>query len=326
MESAINCSYSTLSADELLSKIVSQFCIEKPLDCLLWERGANDTYRVRCTNKTYFLRVYRHNAFPREAIEFEAAFLSYLREQGVPVASPVDVKSGGYIAEIAAPEGVRLAMLTRLAQGESPDYDSLEHCGLVGKAAAKMHTVAEGFETPYRRKNLDLAFLLEESRVVIHGHMANCSGVLPIVYNLSKAIREKVDAVPADALGFSVCHGDFHGGNLHVCKGVVTQFDFEECAYGYCIYDLATFKWGVCGGSEECRKNQWPAFLTGYESVRPLSEDERSLIDSFVILRELAETAYGIRHVGDFGHNDIMASDAEQMCERLTKLAGFAGY
>ena len=91
------------------------------------------------------------------------------------------------------------------------------------------------------------------------------------------------------------------------------------------MYDLATFKWGVCGGSSERRAKQWPAFLKGYESVRPLSDAEQSLIDVFVVIRELAETAYGIRHVSDFGYNDIIASDVDHVTRRLQELVGFAG-
>jgi len=52
-----------------------------------------------------------------------------------------------------------------------------------------------------------------------------------------------------------------------------------------------------------------------------MSESECALIDTFVIIRELAETAYGIRHINDFGHNDIMASDIDRVCARLKKYA-----
>ena len=121
------CSYSTISAKALLDEVVSDYCVKSPQDCIFWERGANDTYRVRCADAYYSLRVYRCDAFPREAIAFEAEALSYLHDQDFTVAYPIARKSGGYLTEIAAPEGPRFVLLTSFADGEPPDYESLEN-------------------------------------------------------------------------------------------------------------------------------------------------------------------------------------------------------
>ena len=123
--------------------------------------------------------------------------------------------------------------------------------------------------------------------------------------------------MPEESLYTDICHGDLHGGNMHLPEGKVTHFDFEECAFGYRVYDLATFKWGVC--REERRPKRSSAFVEGYVSIRPISDIDLSLVDTFVIIRELAETAYDIRHVKDFGHNDIMGADIDHMCECLKK-------
>ena len=72
------CSYSTINAKALLDEVVTDYCVERPQDCIFWERGANDTYRVRCADAYYSLRVYRCDAFPREAIEFEAVSYTHL--------------------------------------------------------------------------------------------------------------------------------------------------------------------------------------------------------------------------------------------------------
>lgn len=72
MVTELKCSYSTINPDELMAKVIPEYAIDTPLECLFWERGANDTYQVRCANARYFLRIYRHGAFPREANEFEA--------------------------------------------------------------------------------------------------------------------------------------------------------------------------------------------------------------------------------------------------------------
>ncbi len=320
MVTKLKCSYSTINPDELMAKVIPEYSIDTPLECLFFERGANDTYQVRCANASYFLRVYRHGAFPREANEFEAEALNYLHQKGFPVAYPIARRSGGYLTEIMAPEGLRLVLLTSLAKGTTPDYDSPEICRLVGQSVAQMHSTSSGFTTSHQRIRLDLQGLLENSMMDIQSYMAHRPDALHTIEEIAQEVRTAVQAVPEESLDIGICHGDLHGGNLHVQDGKVTHFDFEECAVGYRVYDLATFKWGECIGSDERRAIRWPVFLEGYESIRPISESEHSLIDFFVIIRELAETAYGIRHVLDFGHNGIMSSDIDHVCLRLNKL------
>lgn len=313
------CGYSTIDSKELMDKVIPDYCIDSPLECLFWERGANDTYQVRCADARYFLRVYRSDAFPREANEFEACVLDYLHQQGFPVAYPIARKSGEFLTEIAAPEGPRFVLMNAFADGDTPDYDSLENCRLVGESVAQLHLASNGFETSHKRTHLDLQGLLENSLVVIRKHMAHRPDALRVIEKIAENARVAVEAVPAESLDMGICHGDLHGGNLHLHEGKVTHYDFEECAFGYRVYDLATFKWDICLGSDE-RNQRWPAFLEGYESLRPITESERSLVGTFVIMRELSELAYGIRHIRDFGANSIMASDIDHVCKRLNKI------
>ena len=316
--STLFCGYSTISPKELMIKVLPGYCLEKPTASIFWERGANDTYKVICADTSYFLRIYRCDAYTHDANEFEAEALSYLHQKGFSVAYPVPKKSGGYITKIAAFEGTRHILISTMAEGNEPDYDSLDHCRLVGESVAKMHLTSNGFKTTRDRHGLDCQWLLENSMTVIQGYLKNSRENLTFIEAIAQKVRVAVDSVELDSLDFGICHGDLHGGNLHIHDGKVTHFDFEECAFGYRVYDLATFKWGVCMG--DAGPKRWAAFLGGYESVRPVAEEALSLVNTFVIIRELAETAYGIRHVHYFGHNGIMASDIDDMCNRLRKL------
>lgn len=319
MTPEMQCSYSTISSRELLNKLLPLYSIDTPLECELWEHGANDTYQVRCANERYFLRVYRCGAYPREANEFEAEALAYLQQQGLPVAFPIAKKSGGYLSEILAPEGIRVVLLSALAEGTTPNYSSLENCRLAGESVAQLHHASRGFQSKHQRTHLDLQWLLEASVTSIREFISHQPDALKLIEQVADKTRVAVKAVPEDSLDFGICHGDLHGGNMHTHDGQITHFDFEECAFGYRVYDLATFKWGTCRG--EKRAEHWRVFIEGYKSVRPLSEINFSMVNTFVIIRELCETAYGIRHVEYFGHNGIMAADIDDMCERLKDFA-----
>lgn len=318
MTRPLACSYSTIECKELVEKTLPQYCISDPLDCLFWERGANDTYKVQCADATYFLRIYRCGAFSLDANKFEAEALHYLHQQGFPVAHPIALKSGGFISQIDAAEGIRHTLLTAKVTGEPPDYESLDNCQLVGSSVAQMHLAFADFKSFYKRADLDTSWLLEQSMAEIRNHMAQHPDALKLIEDTAKKVRAIVQSVPTGAPDRGICHGDLHGGNLHISQGTVTHFDFEECAYGYRAYDLATFKWGVCMG--EGGRQRWAAFLKGYLSLRSISDADLSSIDAFVAMREIAESAYGVRHVGDFGHNAIMVSDIDDVSRRFKKL------
>ena len=317
----MRCRYSTIDPKDLMENIIPRYAIEEPVECVFWERGANDTYLVRCANARYFLRVFRSGAFSREANEFEAEALCYLHQQGNSVAYPIALKSGNFISEIAAPEGPRYILLTAIAEGDIPDYRVVDNSTLVGESLARMHQASNGFETSRQRNRLDLQWLLEDSIAVIKDHVESHTKALSLIDAIAPSVRNAVLEVPSDSLDFGLCHGDFHGGNLHVYDKNVTLFDFEECAFGYRVYDIATFKWDL--GFGERRVKLWSAFLQGYELIRPLSESESSLVDTFVILRELAETAYGIRHIDYFGHNGIKVADIDDWCEQLVEFVKY---
>ena len=153
---------------------------------------------------------------------------------------------------------------------------------------------------------------------VIRQYFPHQPSAINKIERIAQAVKATVKAVPDELLDYGICHGDLHGGNLHIHEDSVTLFDFEECAFGYRAYDLGTFKWNL--GSNKHSKEKWSAFIDGYSSIRPITESAHSVIDTFVIIRELVEAAFGIRHVEYFGHNDILAADIDQLCERLHKM------
>jgi len=318
--SELQYSYATISPQTLMEKVLPQYAIGAPLECSFFGRGANDTYLIRTPKKRYFMRVCRSGAFTREALEFEAEAISYLHQKGFPVAYPIACKSGAYLTEVAAVEGPRFTLLTAEAEGATPDYKSIENCRLVGQSVAQMHFLSSGFETSYERNRLELDWLLESSIEVIRDYFSSQPDVLGVLEGAADEARAAVEAVAKESIDQGLCHGDLHGGNLHLHEGKITHLDFEECAFGYRMYDLATFKWDIWWGKQ--RAEQWSAFLHGYNSERPVSETDLSLIDPFVVIRELAETAYGIRHVQYFGQLAILAGDTDDVLARMKKFAG----
>lgn len=78
---------------------------------------------------------------------------------------------------------------------------------------------------------------------------------------------------------FGIIHGDLHLGNIRFEGDQVTFFDFDHCAYGWRAYDVGTLSF--------LPEAKFEKVIEGYESVRPLSEGERSSLPAFAKLRML---------------------------------------
>lgn len=282
-----------------MEKIIPDYCIDNPIDCLFWERGINDNYQVRCADIRYSLRIYRHGIHTRDEIDFEVDALNYLHNNGFPVAFPIARRSGGYITEISTPEGVRYVLVTAFAEGDTAKFDSLDNLRLMGKSVANLHQVSDGFKTDHKKNFIDLKLLIDDSFKTIEPHVAHLPERLTLLKQYLETASNSVQQIGEDVLDFGFCHGDVHGGNTHLHDGVLRHFDFEECRFGYRVFDLATFKWSLAldGNGPE----SWAAFVTGYESVRKIGEAETELLDTFVLLRHIWLIGLHMRNADDFG-------------------------
>lgn len=316
-------SYSTVSAEALLQQVLVDYSIDTPERCLFWERRTNDTYVVHCADAKYALRVYRHEIYPRDAMEFEVEGLLYLRSQGFDVAYPIPRKSGGYLTEIAAAEGSRYAMLTSFAEGKCLEYKAADDARWMGASVARMHQASLGFKSSYVRARIDLRTLVDESIAAMEPHVLHRPRDLDFVRHVGQLASDAVRRVPESELDIGFCHGDLHGSNAHIHEGVITHFDFEECGYGYRAYDIATFRWGTrLDGAEELL---WPAFQAGYESVREIGAADLGLMQHFILIRHIWLIGFHMRNAGDFGADLTSDGYIDRQWKRLRELKDACG-
>jgi Ser/Thr protein kinase RdoA (MazF antagonist) len=80
-----------------------------------------------------------------------------------------------------------------------------------------------------------------------------------------------------------ILSGDINLQNFHVTEhGEITLFDFDQCGWGYRVFDIAKFKSSLY--REENPETIFQHFLNGYESISPLSIIERTAIDNLETL------------------------------------------
>lgn len=296
----IGAGYSTVNEKELLSKIVPLYQIEDPTSCQFWQRGINDTYRLKSANAIYSLRVYRHNLRTSGEIDFEISALNHLDDRGVNVARPIIRKDGCFVTEIQSPEGLRHVIITTHAEGKDPDYDDSDNGRLFGESVADLHNRSSGFKSQHTRPRLDIENLLDTSLNVIFSYLDQGSEDLKILKSTATDLRHTVNSVDQKKLDIGFCHGDCHGSNVHLHNGSLMHFDFDCCGFGFRVFELATFKWGISGNDNE--EELWSKFLEGYRSQRDITPEDLSLVGTFVVIRQLWWMALIMGNARDFGY------------------------
>lgn len=314
----IGASYSTVSEDELLSQVLPRYRIEEPISCVFWQRGINDTYRVRGSKAAYSLRVYRHRLRSREEIDFEIAALNYLKQKGANVAYPIATHSDEYVTEIQPPEGTRYVIVTTHAEGKEPDYDEANSACLFGESVAELHNYSNGFETPYSRPTLTLEHLLEKPLKIITPYLEDRASDSQFIKSTAEALRDEVIRRDVKKMDIGFCHGDCHGGNVHSYNNSITHFDFDCCGFGFRIFELATFKWGIHG--EDNEDELWSNFLSGYQSIRQPSAEDLSLLETFVVIRHIWWMALIMGNARDFGAQATSDEFIDHQIRKIKKL------
>ena len=95
-------------------------------------------------------------------------------------------------------------------------------------------------------------------------------------------------------LDYGICHGDFHCGNIFSDENEeISVFDFDCFGYGWRPYDISVFLWSCVPNDNweqdnlDKRSLLWKAFLEGYSSIKPLSEDEVKASYVFAAIRHI---------------------------------------
>lgn len=89
-----------------------------------------------------------------------------------------------------------------------------------------------------------------------------------------------------------------HSGNAHFTKrNEPTLFDFDQCGYGWCAFDIGKF-WQVAlkMNIDIAVRN---SFIEGYQTIRQLSEPELASIPVFVKAAHIWVMGINTNVVGD---------------------------
>ena len=274
----------------------------------LIQHGENTTYRVDVADAAptnlpgspyaenrYLLRVHRTGYQNTESIASELAWLSALRHQaGLAVPEPVLSLEGAPLATVSAP-GIpepRVCSLLRWINGRFCDRCRPSHFGALGNLMARLHDHAIHWQPPtgFTRRWWDWEGLFGDNA----GFYLNSDQVWTLLpddygemfHEVARQVRQVMLEMGQGPDAGGLIHADLHMGNLLFSGGEARPIDFDDCGYGYWVYDFAVAL------SDWQDSPDWPrlrdALLDGYAQVRPLTEEQLKYLDPFMAGRRVA--------------------------------------
>ncbi len=258
---------SILSADALLQEVTRNYSLDNLLDCQLIRRGLSDSYRVRTASESYVLRIYRPNWRTLSEILYEMDMLTYLRQRGASVSTPLVRNDGFFVHGLHAPEGMRYMVLFTYANGEEPILTE-EQSYQMGLATALIHQASQGFTSSHTRFFLDVDYLIHDPLRLAKPYLEHRPEDMAFLLRVADTLGKRIMHL-APELDWGICHGDGTERNAHITQnGVVTFFDFDCGGLGWRAYDLATFRMNA--RKREHGDMIWSTYLKGYASKRQI--------------------------------------------------------
>jgi homoserine kinase type II len=190
---------------------------------------------------------------------------AHLAERGVPSAHPIADRSGGFLQRLNG----KPASLVRRLSGESPLVPSVEHCGAVGHALARLHLAAQDY-SGHRDNDRGYAWWLAV-REVLHSFLGEDDARL-LDAELKFQNRDRHRNLPS-----GVIHADlFRDNAMFVGDELTGIIDFYYACNDVLLYDLAitTNDWcsNIDGGLDHLKSG---ALLKAYDAERRLESPER---------------------------------------------------
>lgn len=263
----------------------------------------NVTFRVTARNTAtdYALRLHRPGYNSLEELDSERTWAQALADAGIVVQGSVPSTRGRHFELIDIPETgeERYAGMTTWLDGtplsdylDANPYDALRRrlFHKIGEIAAAIHDQSSHWRAPpgFTRPCLDIDGLLGEAprwgRFWEHAALTPAERALLLEARRKAAAR--LEVYGQTPVTFSLLHADLHPANLVYDGATLALIDFDDSAYGWHMYDLASALIEYRDAPDYARLEA--ALLEGYQEHRPLETRDIEMLPVFLMIRGMA--------------------------------------
>ena len=245
-------------------------------------------YEFTRSDNDYILRIGHSKRRSVELIQGEVDWINYLADGGAGVAKAVLSALGNLVEAIDDGHGgYFLATAFVKASGgnawqmEKWDETLFER---YGRLLGRIHRLSKNYQpanTEWQRPSWDDPIMRVENWLPPQEKLAQEKFAATIKY---------LQSLPQGKENYGLIHQDAHGGNFFVDGSYnITLFDFDDCAYGHYIYDIAMALFYAVTNrpdAEEFGPHFFQYFMRGYRQENQLDPAWFTEIPYFLKLRE----------------------------------------
>ena len=310
---------------ELAETATAHYALPGGLSVQLINLSENATYKLQAPDgRRWALRIHRDGYHSKTAIASELAWLVDLRRSGIVVTPlPVAGTDGQTIQLVghAAMRRPRHVVLWEWESGVEPGIgeDLSAPFEVLGEVAARMHLHARRWQRPawFARPAWDFETSLGEDKP--HwGRWRDGLGVdaarAKLFGRTAALIGSRLAAYGQGPERWGLVHCDLRLANLLIDGKAVKVIDFDDCGFGWYMYDAAT------PVSFYEHEPQVPALIEswkkGYRRVVELPRADEEELPTFVMLRRLLLVAW----IGSHAETDLARSTGLPYTEKTVGL------
>ncbi|WP_316828849.1 phosphotransferase [Pedobacter miscanthi] len=273
--------YSTLSAAALKDHLIKAYHLDPSTTCRLLIRNVSDTYILANNTQKFIFKIYRDAHRKLNEIEAEVELLHILKANGNSVSYPLVDVEGKHVQQFNAIEGIRNGILFSFAEGSVILALEDQHLNQLGHDIAKLHQTTSTIKLNNPRPVFNFETTLFKPLRDLKPHFAEMTEDFEYLSTIANKVVKKFEDFDTSTFSYGYCHYDFFPKNFHFDEqNNITFFDFDFAGEGYLINDLMTFlnhyffhQLNNLITKEQTEKD-FGTFLTAYQKIRPLTDDE----------------------------------------------------
>ncbi|MGY5860680.1 MAG: phosphotransferase [Candidatus Thorarchaeota archaeon] len=268
--------------------------------------SGNGLYRINVQKKDpspnhiepgrYALRLHQHGYMKPKYITSEMEWLSALYQDGIPVPKPIRNLNGDWVTVADGNYEVPTAMnctLVGWSEGRLLNKSvSPKHFRSLGRVTGILHEQSVKWKRPkgFARPHWDWQGLFGDG--FDYGFSAGeARNAIPTEHQ--KSFKEVLDRVAefSESYGkgkkvYGLIHADLDVmDNASYFAGEIHPFDFDDCGFGYWIFDLGVVLAHHMLDSNDRIDKKRAALIAGYEETSKLALDTLEYLDLFIAAR-----------------------------------------
>ena len=287
--------------------------------------GSNAVFKVSTADGEYVLRLSRADRATPARLRSELQWLLAIRKQAqilaphpLATSDPQGETLFATVCDRSMPPPHRAyACLFEYIDGRiKPARDlTADDAQRVGGYLGKLHRHGQfappaGFDRPrLDRGNFfgaDSIYQMDRASQILN------SAQFEVAQLVAQRVRHALARLDSMADGRGLIHADLLAKNIIFTDAAVGALDFDHCAWGYFLYDLAPLLWELKGERSADYAELEDALWTGYIAERPLDDSCRELLETLVAARQLASCHWLLENL----HNAEIRAIAPDLVER----------